>query len=155
MTRATTMLIPVLAFGAVATLAAILILQVVWRPWSGPDRSWSTHLNLGTALPEGYTRTVGAYVGERGLLAAWGLKSADVVTPEQIGRALFIGYGCASCHGLDGRGAFFASDLTTARVSKFTERIRNGMGPMPAFSEADLDEEKLQEIIAYLRTLRK
>lgn len=151
--RATTMLVPALVLAAVATLAATLILQIVWRPWADPDRSWSTHLNLETAVPEGYSRTVAAYVGERGPLAAWGLNSAAVVPAEQEGRALYIAYGCASCHGLDAGGAIFAADLPGHSATKVIKGVRSPLGQMPAFSTADISDQELELIAAYIASL--
>ncbi len=153
MSRAMPLLLPGLGLAVVATLAATLIFQVVWRPWANSDSSWRTHLNLEASAPDGYTRTVVAYVGEKGPLAAWGLNPAAVVSPEQEGRALYIAYGCASCHGLDARGAIFAADLPGHSGPKVITGVRSPLGKMPAFSTLDISDQELEMIATYIAGL--
>ncbi|MFN3974472.1 MAG: c-type cytochrome [Dehalococcoidia bacterium] len=153
MGRVTSLLIPGLALGGVVSLAALLIFQIVWRPWASADNSWRTHLNLGEAASRGYTRTVNTYVGKNGPLAAWDLKPGAVIAREQEGRALYVAKGCASCHGLDAKGALFAADLSGLGSDRVTKAVRSPRGQMPAFSEMEVSDEALAKIAAYLQSL--
>jgi mono/diheme cytochrome c family protein len=73
---------------------------------------------------------------------------------------------CATCHGPDARGTHPAGfvtppkDLTDpelqARLSDvgLRETIRHGKGQMPPFG-ALLEEQDLNDLVAYLRTVRR
>jgi mono/diheme cytochrome c family protein len=72
---------------------------------------------------------------------------------------------CAGCHGPDGSGQtsmgkmMKLGDLRSAEVQKKTDAelvaiITNGKSPMPAYGK-QLDKEKIQQVVAYLRELAK
>lgn len=72
---------------------------------------------------------------------------------------------CAACHGADGSGAtamgkkFKLRDLGSADVQKHSDEelqtiIAKGKPPMPTF-EKTLDAAQIQELAAYIRTLKK
>lgn len=146
-------LVPVAGAVAVAGLAALLIVQVVWRPWSDIDRSWRTHLNLSEAVPPGYSRSPAAYVGgEGGLMAAWQPDPATATLGPE-GRRLYVARGCASCHGLDAQGGLFGRPLAGLAVREVVEEVRAPSGRMPPYSARDLDDRELEQIAAYLRSL--
>ena len=72
---------------------------------------------------------------------------------------------CAMCHAADGSGnttmgkKLKLRDLRSADVqkqsdAKFAEIIAKGKAPMPAYAK-QLDEKKIDEVVAYLRELAK
>src|SRR5579863_6064212 len=72
---------------------------------------------------------------------------------------------CAGCHGPDGSGQtsmgkmMKLGDLRSAAVQKKSDAvladiISNGKSPMPAYGK-QLDKEKIQQVVAYLRELAK
>ncbi|MBI2872927.1 MAG: cytochrome c [Chloroflexi bacterium] len=153
-------LVPASGLLLVTGLAMLLIVVVVLRPWSDANSSWKTHLNLAEAAPPGYARTVPAYAGETGPLAAWmpspsldGVYlSLDAPSVDE-GRVLYIARGCASCHGLDARGAVFGADLPGHSMTKVMKGVRKPLGRMPGFGPADLSDEELEKIAAYIASL--
>jgi mono/diheme cytochrome c family protein len=71
---------------------------------------------------------------------------------------------CAACHGADGSGAtpmgkkFKLRDLRSADVQKQSDEdlqtvIAKGKPPMPAF-EKTLDAANIQELVAYIRSIK-
>lgn len=153
-------LVPASGLLLVTGVAMLLIVVVVLRPWSDANSSWKTHLNLAEAAPPGYARTVPAYVGETGPLAAWAPKSSlegvslSLDTPSaDEGRILFIARGCASCHGLDARGAVFGAELPGHSMTKVMKGVRSPLGKMPGFGPGDLNDEELEKIAAYIASL--
>ena len=71
---------------------------------------------------------------------------------------------CAACHGTDGSGAtpmgkkFKLRDLRSADVQKQSDHdlenvIAKGKPPMPVF-EKTLDAAKIQELVAYIRSIK-
>ncbi|MDB6079692.1 MAG: glucose/sorbosone dehydrogenase-like protein [Akkermansiaceae bacterium] len=93
------------------------------------------------------------------------------VTWEMVakGQALFNGAAnCSGCHGRDGGGGFLAPRLSdrehlhlqTSSYGEILERIRSGVpqpkrhpGPMPPKGGADLSEEQLREVAAFVHHL--
>ncbi len=130
--------------GLAFTLIAIII-----------ARSPYTHGNL---RPEGYNRTEIAFVGEEPPFEGLGLADPQLVTtgdPAQDGRALFFGYGCASCHGLKGQGGAVGADLDIGDISlsEFRKDVRKGPKGMPSFMEETLSDEDLDKLYAFLESL--
>jgi hypothetical protein len=130
--------------GLAFTLIAIII-----------ARSPYTHGNL---RPEGYNRTDIIYVGEEhpfdGIpLADPGL--AGTGDPVQDGRVLFFGYGCASCHGLQGKGGAVGKNLSSANSEEITDNVRQGPKTMPAFEAGTLSDGDLAKLIAFLKSTRE
>jgi mono/diheme cytochrome c family protein len=77
--------------------------------------------------------------------------------PKVAGEELFE-MNCAICHGLDGTanvsGAkdLSVSQLSTAEIMKIIKNGKNGMPPMP---EIAASKQKMQEIVEYVKGLRK
>ena len=115
-------------------------------------RSPYTHGNL---QPEGYDRTDVIYLGED--LPYDGFPLADPALastgdPAQDGRALFFGYGCASCHGLNGQGQAVGKDLSKSDAEEISKEVRRGPKTMPSFDPSVLPDSDLQKLIAFLKS---
>jgi mono/diheme cytochrome c family protein len=147
------LVVPLLGLAIVVSLAAVLTMQVTWRPWSEPDNHWRTALTLLDEVPEGYTRTLVAGTDGAGPIDAWALKPDVVIPPEEMGRALYVASGCASCHGIDARGGLVGPDITGLEPDLVIREVRAPSGRMPAYKEVDLSDEELAEIADYLRSL--
>lgn len=72
---------------------------------------------------------------------------------------------CVMCHGADGTGKtkmgqkLGAADLTSSDVQSLsdealTQTVHNGRGKMPAFGTT-LSDDEIQQVVKYVRTLRK
>ena len=73
------------------------------------------------------------------------------------GKEVFLGAaGCASCHTLSDAGATGAigPNLDASKPSSelVVERVTNGLGGMPSFSET-LSEEQIQDVAAYVSSV--
>jgi len=139
---------PILGAIMMSGLAFTLIAVII-------ARSPYTHGNL---RPEGYNRTDIIYLGEEhpfdGIpLADPGLASAG--DPAQNGRVLFFGYGCASCHGLQGKGGAVGKNLSRANSEEISDNVRQGPKTMPAFDPSVLPDSDLQKLIAFLKSTRE
>lgn len=93
------------------------------------------------------------------------------VTQEQVaqGQQLFTGQGgCMACHGPDAKGTQLAPDLTDSEwinvsgrnLSEITDLIHSGVpqpkehpGPMPPMGGANLSDEQVQALAAYVVSL--
>jgi cytochrome c551/c552 len=118
-------------------------------------RSPYTHGNLN---PKGYDRTEISRVGEDVPFEGLGLSDprlASTGDPAQDGRALFFGYGCASCHGLQGKGGAVGKDLSKADSEEISEKVRQGPKTMPAFETGSLSDTDLETLIAFLKSTRE
>jgi mono/diheme cytochrome c family protein len=120
-------------------------------------RSPETHANV---RPEGFDRTPVGYVGETFPFAGIGLAdppSATGADPVARGRLLFLGYGCATCHGLASEGGVVGPDLDLEELflDDFRPLLRAGPGGMPAFTEEILSDDDLDTIYAFLKAIRK
>lgn len=79
------------------------------------------------------------------------LATAD---PELLlGERTFYAH-CHGCHPHGGRG--LGRGVTDRPLPDFFVRlqVRNGFGEMPGFSEAEIDEEEMNALLAYLTELR-
>ena len=102
--------------------------------------------------------------------ATAGLSFGHTFTPSEStlsksskfdGGSDFAAY-CVRCHGSDGRSQTTkgrqtkAPDLTQSRVSdsKALRMLTTGSGEMPSFKKT-LDTERMREVVAYTRTLRR
>ena len=118
-------------------------------------RSPYTHGNL---RAEGYDRTEISVVGEDVPFEGLGLRDhrlADTRDPATDGRALFFGYGCASCHGLQGKGGAVGKNLGKANSEEISDNIRQGPKTMPSFDPGVLPDSDLQKLIAFLKSTRE
>jgi cytochrome c553 len=130
--------------GLAFTLVAVII-----------ARSPYTHGNLD---PKGYDRTEISRVGEDVPFEGLGLSDprlADTGDPARDGRALFIQYSCASCHGLQGKGAAVGKDLSKANSEEISDNVRQGPKTMPAFETGSLSDADLEKLIAFLKSTRE
>ena len=117
-------------------------------------RSPYTHGNLS---PEGYHRTEIAYLGQEDPYEGLPLadpRLAQTGDPVANGRALFLRYGCASCHGLKGQGQAVGKDLGKAGSEEISQKVRQGPKTMPVFQTSVLSDSDLQELIAFLQSIK-
>ncbi len=142
--------VPAVVLALVSGLGFGLIVGVV-------ARSPETHANV---RPEGFDRTPIGYVGEEvpytgiGLADPGAAASAD---PVARGRLLFLGYGCAACHGLASQGGVVGPnlDLEELWLEDFRLAVRSGPGGMPVFMEEILNNDDLDTIYAFLKAIRQ
>lgn len=142
------LLFPLFLLFAVGATAFVLIAVVV-------ARSPYTHANLS---PEGYQRTEVTYVGEERPFQGFRLADPRLASsgdPVADGRLLFIKYGCASCHGLEGQGGALSHNIAKERASTITRRVRKGFKTMPSFDPQVLPDKDLEKIITFLKSLEK
>jgi len=136
---------PILGAIMMSGLAFTLIAVII-------ARSPYTHGNL---RPEGYNRTDIIYLGEEHPFTGIGLadpRLASTGDPVQDGRVLFFGYGCASCHGLQGKGGAVGKNLSRANAEEISENVRQGPKTMPAFETGNLSDADLAKLIAFLKS---
>ena len=127
--------------GLAFTLIAIII-----------ARSPYTHGNL---QPEGYNRTEIIYLGEEHPFSGIPLADPSLAStgdPAQDGRVLFFGYGCASCHGLQGKGGAVGKNLSSANSEEISDNVRQGPKTMPEFDPGVLPDSDLQKLIVFLKS---
>ena len=139
---------PILGAIMMSGLAFTLIAVII-------ARSPYTHGNL---RPEGYNRTDIIYLGEEHPFTGIGLADPSLAStgdPVQGGRALFFGYGCASCHGLQGKGGAVGKNLSRANSEEISDNVRQGPKTMPSFDPSVLPDSDLQKLIAFLKSTRE
>ncbi|HET9728164.1 MAG TPA: cytochrome c, partial [Acidimicrobiia bacterium] len=65
---------------------------------------------------------------------------------------------CASCHAWSGRGSIIykgkVPTVTPANPEQVASAIRIGPGEMPAFGQAAIDQQQLNDVVAYVQTLK-
>ncbi len=114
-----------------------------------------THANLDS--PAGYRRTDVAFFDAEFDFLGPGLDAPATAgsdgNPAAEGRLLFFGAGCASCHGLDGAGAFVGPDLgeEADSVERFISEVRKGPGEMPSYRANVLTDSQLERIASFLQ----
>jgi len=73
------------------------------------------------------------------------------------GRAAFLEYNCAWCHGTEGQGGLVGVGPRIARVPRsldsFIAYVRKPANRMSAYSDASIPDATLRDIYAYLRGL--
>lgn len=99
--------------------------------------------------PEGYTRTALATIGEDAEFQ--GLTPTLGSTPREI----YVGAGCASCHGLSGEGGVVGPAIWKKNAEDMLEALREGEHGMPLFSEHRLTDEQAAALVEYLNELRQ
>ena len=72
---------------------------------------------------------------------------------EAQGRDLFLGRGCAACHGQDAQGSDIAPALPGHSKAAVTRQVRAPLGIMPAYSVTQLSDEELEAIARYIEGL--
>ncbi len=143
--------VPLTGALAVGAVGALLLFQVVWRPWSDANVSWRTSLNISEVVPPDYVRTPLAYVTQ---IAAAPTQGRPVAPPAEDGRALFVARGCASCHGLDARGGPVGPPIVGLAAPRVMEQVRSPVGQMPRYAPDALSDEELEQMAAYLSGLQ-
>jgi len=139
---------PILGAIMMSGLAFTLIAVII-------ARSPYTHGNL---QPEGYNRTEIIYLGEEHPFDGIPLADPSLAStgdPVQDGRVLFFGYGCASCHGLQGKGGAVGKNLSSANSEEISDNVRQGPKTMPAFETETLSDADLARLIAFLKSTRE
>lgn len=143
-------LAPLAGLGVVATLATVLIGIVL--------RSPDTHGNLWETIPAEYRRTALEIIGHGGShLAMAGEPSAHPSAHREgisEGRVLYLGHGCATCHGLNAEGGPVGPSLAGSLPEIVKRIVREGPGGMTAHSEAYLTDADLGQMAAYLEELK-
>ena len=142
--------VPAVFLALISGLAFGLIVGVV-------ARSPETHANV---RPEGFDRTPIGYVGEENPYTGIGLADPRLALnadPAARGRLLFLGHGCATCHGLASEGGVVGPglDLEELWLDDFRPVVRSGPGGMPAFGEEILSDDDLDAIYAYLKSIQR
>ena len=118
-------------------------------------RSPYTHGNLHA---EGYNRTDIIYLGQEHAFEGVPLADPALATTgdaAQNGRVLFFGYGCASCHGLQGQGGPVGKEISGDSALKISSKVRDGPKTMPAFDAGVFPDSDLQELIAFLQSVNQ
>jgi len=120
-------------------------------PLSSPDA------RLEPGPPAYDSRTISAIVKYVGTLA--GGPDVPAVAPGDPvrGRTLFL-ENCAACHSGSGTGAIVAQGMRAPSLwhtasEQIAEAIRVGPGPMPRFSQRQLDEKDADDIASYVQKL--
>lgn len=133
-----------ITLGVIVTMA-VLVLQITLRPWAGTDSGYDTHLNYST-VGDDYSRTNVARVGAAPDSPGWvPAPSADPEDPMTV----WVGYGCASCHGLDGTSGLVGSqDIGEVTFEELFDLIREGPEGMPAYEAHVLGDDRIAGIAA-------
>lgn len=140
---------PAALFAGIAGVALVLIFQITLRPWAGADTGTDTHLNLSDPTP-GYTRSELALLGDPELAPAGWVKSQAALDSDTPGFAGYVAYGCASCHGLDGRGTVSGPPVGGSSERRVNTLTRKGPGGMPAYDNVHLTDVDLDAIVAFI-----
>jgi mono/diheme cytochrome c family protein len=116
-------------------------------------RSPYTHHNL---EPEGYDRTELGSLDETPPFDTLRLADPELANtgdPVRDGRALFFGNECASCHGLNARGALVGGELDIDEFADLLKDVRRGPKGMPSFVEEVLSDEDVEDLFAFLESV--
>ena len=141
------MLLPAFIGTGVLLIAVTLLTIVVRSPY--------THSNLNASYDPGYTRTEQMVVGSPMPFGAGELAVPRSSDPVVLGRQLFVVDGCASCHGLDGRGGIVGPSIVGTKAEKL--RVKTQVGPqgMPPYAPGALTDADLAAMAAYLDAMSK
>lgn len=140
------LLMPTFIGGAVVVLGLSLVTIVARGPY--------THSNLNLAFDRNYTRTEQMLVGVPVPMAG-NMPVSPSTDQIQLGHQLFVTEGCASCHGLDGKGGVIGPSIVGAKAEKL--RVETTVGPkgMPPYAAGALTDQDLAAIAAYLAEMAK
>lgn len=136
------------SFIGVAVVLIALTLLVIGA------RSPYTHVNLDTGYDPSYTRTDPSLVGDPVPYAGGGLIVPRASDPVELGHQLFAAKGCASCHGLDGRGGIVGPSIVDTKADKLRSKTLAGPKGMPGYAANALSDDDLAAIAAYLETAK-
>ncbi|MBT3995593.1 MAG: hypothetical protein HOJ22_06335 [Chloroflexi bacterium] len=130
------------------TTVLVLVLQMTIRPWADDNYGSQTHLSMVEEL-NGYSRTELTYIGDVSE-APLGWEPSDLARASSEGYAEFVGYGCASCHGLDGQGSNSVPSVTGTTSRRLANMLEKGPKTMPAYADTHLVGADMEAIAAYL-----
>ena len=134
--------------GAAVLLIAVTLLII-------GARSPYTHVNLDEGFDPTYTRTDQALVGDPVPYTGDGLAVPRANDPVELGKQLFVTTGCASCHGLDGRGGIIGPPIVGTKADKLRPKMLAGPKGMPTFAPNAATDEDVAAIAAYLNAMSK
>ena len=140
-------IIPVF-IGAAVLLISLTLLTIT-------ARSPYTHANLDLGFNSGYTRTDQTFVGAPIPSTGDGLAVPAASDLVVHGKQLFVADGCASCHGLDGRGGIIGPSIVGTKAEKLRSKVMVGPMGMPAYAPGALTDNDLAAIAAYLKAMSK
>ena len=135
-----------LVLGVVVMVALTILLIGARSPY--------THANLVAGYDPGYQRTQQILVGgseDFAGVSPSGATRGD--TPAARGEALYVSEGCATCHGLAGRGAPVGPPIAGTKLSTLQQKVKQGPAGMPRFSSDTLTADDLADIAAYLQSV--
>jgi mono/diheme cytochrome c family protein len=141
------MLLPAFVGSAVLVIAFTLLAIVARSPY--------THSNLNAGFDPSYTRTEQTLVGAPIPFTGGGLAVPRAGDPVELGHQLFVVDGCATCHGLDGRGGIVGPSIIGTKVEKLRTMTSIGPKGMPAYAAGALTDEDVAAINAYLYSISK
>ena len=142
---------PFIGVSILVTTVAIVVVQMTIRPWATPDYGSETHLNTLSDF-DGYTRTELTYLDTESE-APLGWVPSDSAREINDGFSSFVGYGCASCHGLDAAGTSAGPSVAGSSERRLSNMLEKGPKGMPAYADAHLLTEDRELIAAYLGSL--
>jgi ubiquinol-cytochrome c reductase cytochrome c subunit len=86
------------------------------------------------------------------LVACGSTDAVDLPTgTAATGAPLYVS-NCLSCHGSDGTGGS-GPDITSSSSKNIQSAVRNGPSDMPAWTESEITDQNLADIIAYIDSL--
>jgi cytochrome c553 len=114
-----------------------------------------THDNLAVIVDQGYTRTMQFTVETTRPFTGPGVGSPLPSDQVARGRALMVTHECAACHGIDAKGGIIGRPIVGFSAAQLRAKTTQGPGEMPVFANADLSDQDLTAIAAYLKSLQK
>jgi len=69
------------------------------------------------------------------------------------GSEVYLNAGCSACHGLNAEGTDVGPSVAGHTVEQVHQQVRSPLAQMPAYSEAQLSEEDLDQVAGYLAGL--
>lgn len=144
-----TWLVPWVTAAVVVSLGTLLLTIGARSPY--------THANFQPGPDQSYTRTEQILVGSPVPYTGPGLAQPLPTSAGPIvrGGELIVGAGCASCHGLEGRGGPVAPPIIGFNAADFRAKMDKGPGGMPVFAHRALTDDELAAIEVYLKALAK
>ncbi len=136
------MILPSFIASAVLLIAFTLLSIVARSPY--------THSNLNAGYDPNYTRTEQIVVGSPIPATGGMLAVTPASDPVEHGKQLFVADGCASCHGLDGRGGIVGPPIVGMKAAKLRSVTSVGPKGMLPYAPGALSDSDLAAIAAFL-----
>ena len=121
---------------------------------------FTTGGHQGNTLRNKYGFAVVAAISVGTLLAGCGGPSPTATpTPTaalslvEQGEQLYRAKGCSSCHGIGAGGSDFAPALPGHSADQVRRQVRSPLGSMPAFGPAQVSDQELDLLVAYVESL--